>query len=244
MRPHSLLFVGILAGCSGDRPNATAGAADYASATSDRCSTEGATRECSFVINETPLYKDCIVGKQTCGPNLRWGVCVRPDFVMTSAGEAKADTGESTFAGAPESDDSSCPVDAPALDAPAVELVAVTADRPRAEGGHIAPGTYVLTQAEVYTNAIVAGPTGTTVQRTVVVTNDHFAFTEHLGDAAKGIDETTTNVFWFGTNGIAFGYEPTCPRTKHVVSIEYSAHGNELVLFANSQKRDVLTRKP
>jgi len=243
MRPQSLLFLGILVGCGGDRPGATASSEDFGGMTTDRCPSEGATRECSFVIHETPLYKDCIVGKQTCGSDLRWGICERPEFVMTSAGEATPNTGEPTFAGAPASDDSSCPVDAPALDGPVVDIVAVAGDRPSAEGGRIAPGAYVLTQSEVYTSAIAAGPTGGTVQRSVVVTEDHLAFTEGFDETSKGIHETTTQIFWFGTDGAAFGYEPTCPRTKKVATIAYSAHGSELVLFPNAQKREVLTRK-
>lgn len=246
----SMLVYGILAGCSGERPAATDDGAQYAGATDDVCAIEGQTRECWFVINHYAEYKDCIVGTQRCGANLRWGACERPDFVAPSSSSSSSSSGDegATFAGAPASDDEECPVTAPALDAAPVEIAAVAGTRPSAEGGRIVPGTYVLTRSEIYvgdeSGGLRAGPTGQLVARSVVVTNDHVAFTEGEGTSASGIVDTSEHVQWFATAGTVLGYQPTCPRRNQPVSIEYSASGSEIVLFPNAQQRDVLTRKP
>jgi hypothetical protein len=155
--------------------------------------------------------------------------------------------------GPAEPEDAACPLAAPPSEAPIIEIEIVPGDAPSSVGGVIVPGKYFLTKSEVYLGSAPvaeggtqpdAGPTGGTITRTVVITDENIAYSEGEGTPDGGITERDEHVLSYGGIGVKVSYQELCPTRGGTTEIGFSVIGNELHLFPSPKQREILTKQP
>lgn len=140
-----------------------------------------------------------------------------------------------------------------ALGADAISELELASDPPAALGGEILPGTYDLTELNVY-----AGPqpeptdggerppstrlTGQAAQATIVVSEFALRTIETSG-AAGALPAARASAVLFRIAGTSLVETAVCPTTALPVSRSYSAVGNGLAIFYDAKHRALYVRR-
>lgn len=128
--------------------------------------------------------------------------------------------------------------------APGVETQFQHGAAPAATGGTIVPGTYVLTESNIYNADGGVGPTGQTIRRTMVFTADKFDFVEEEGTVAGGVKETEKRTKTYVVKGTSLELATTCPAASGTVLVPYTVDGDKIRLIElNAFTERVFTKK-
>jgi hypothetical protein len=127
---------------------------------------------------------------------------------------------------------------------PSVGETVATSAQPTAAGGTIAPGTYWLTEIDLYNVDPEAGPpTAQPVRRTFVfdATAMTVQFAEAVASADGGTGAVDTSTSSYTISNQVLSLSETCPAQGSAGNVLFTYQGGQLSLFPTSDRTEIYT---
>jgi hypothetical protein len=122
------------------------------------------------------------------------------------------------------------------LDGNTVEQAGVIGDPPTAVGGTVTDGTYVLTDDSVFVGTSgIAGPTGITAKRTIVIATGKLDDAQDLGGTGKTVTSSRTTSAYSAT-GSTIALTAICPSGGGGAQYQFTTTDTTLVLIDGTAK--------